>query len=496
MVALLQFLNKEFDRVDHYFARAMFLRGRDFALMLPNKGKTIKLAAFAHPAIANVVPIDIEFKNQIMLITGVNAGGKTMLLKSILSAVFLAKYLLPMKINASKSQIAQLKEITAIIDDPQSVKNDISTFAGRMVEFSKLFKKDNFIAGVDEIELGTDSDEAASLFKVILEKLMQKNTKIIITTHHKRLAAMLATNENVSLSAAIYDEQNQRPTFEFLHGTIGKSYAFETANRYGIPPNIISEAKEVYGEDKENLNDLIQTNIDLELKMREKLKILDAKIDKTDKLKDQLQNQKDIADQEIQKSKNEFEKKYIEAIEAAKKAAKETNPAQIHKLLNKAHQKKQQLQPKEQNRQYEKLKVGDFIKYNNAKGVIKSIKKTEALIECNGMKLRVPLKNLKRSGNQPPQKKIHTKIHIQKPTFSSIKLDLHGLRAEEAIEKLDKFLSDALITGYDEVLVYHGIGSGKLAYAVKEFLKSYPRVEKFSDAPANMGGFGATVIKL
>jgi len=113
------------------------------------------------------------------------------------------------------------------------------------------------------------------------------------------------------------------------------------------------------------------------------------------------------------------------------------------------------------------------------------------------MKLRVPISQLKRSGNKPPpKKKPQVKIQVQKPSFSSVKLDLHGLRAEEAIEKLDKYLSDALITGYDEVLVYHGVGSGKLAYAVKTFLKSHPKIKGFIDAPANMGGMGATVVRL
>ena len=169
-----------------------------------------------------------------------------------------------MKIDKHRSKIGHFKEIIAIVDDPQNVKNDISTFAGRMIAFSKLFGKNHFITGIDEIELGTDSDEAASLFKVILEKLIHKDIKIIITTHHKRLASMMAVNDEVELMAALYDEVNRKPTYEFLQGTIGKSYAFETALRYGIASSIVAEAKEVYGKDKEKLNDLIQKNIELE----------------------------------------------------------------------------------------------------------------------------------------------------------------------------------------------------------------------------------------
>ena len=495
----LTFINKAFDRFDHYQARIFFARAKELNFVKPASDKKITLTEFAHPALHDPKPTTIDFSKKILMITGVNAGGKTMLLKSILSAVFMAKYLLPMRINPHKSHIGHFKEIAAIIDDPQSVKNDISTFAGRMLEFSRLFGLNHFIAGVDEIELGTDSDEAASLFKVILERLAQKDAKIIITTHHKRLAAMMATHPEVELAAAIYDEKHQRPTFDFLYGTIGKSYAFETALRYGISATLVAEAKKVYGEDKEKLGELIQKNIDLELKTRAKLQELEREIARTKKLSEQLENQKFQGDEALKKVKSELEKEYAEAIEEAKKAAKSQDSTQIHRLLNKAHAKRTRAMQKEAAQQQEKepLKVGDWVKYRNTRGKILSLKKEEAMIESEGMRLRVPLKELRRSGNPPKQKKpASAKIRVDRPSHASVRLDLHGMRAEEAVEKLDSYLSDALVTGYDEVLIYHGVGTGKLAYAVKEFLKRHPKIKSFSDAPANMGGMGATLVRL
>lgn len=494
----LTFINKEFDRFDHYQARILFAKSRALSFIKPNKKSTISLDNFAHPALHDPKPISLNFEKKILMITGVNAGGKTMLLKSILSAVFMAKYLLPMTINPHKSSIGHFKEINAIIDDPQSVKNDISTFAGRMQEFSKLFSKDHFIVGVDEIELGTDSDEAATLFKVILEKLLQKSAKIIITTHHKRLAAMMAVNEEVDLLAAIYDEVQQKPTYTFLQGTIGKSYAFETAQRYGIPASLIQEAKVLYGEDKEKLGELIQRNIDLELEAKRRLTKLEEDEKSVLKLKHSLENQKETAEKILQENRRILEKKYQEAIDTAKLAAKENDPAQIHRLLNSANKKRnesrQSAAPIQEPRNF---KIGDMVKYNNTKGKIISLKKKEAMVESEGMRLHLPLSQLRHTGNNPPpKKKPQVKVHVQKPTHASIKIDLHGLRAEEAIDKLDQYLSDALVTGYDEVLIYHGVGSGKLAYAVKTFLKSHPKIKGFIDAPANMGGMGATVVRL
>ncbi|MDD2383999.1 MAG: endonuclease MutS2 [Sulfurospirillaceae bacterium] len=496
-VKFLAYANKEFDRFDSYYARVAYARAKDLEFVLPSRTNRIKLENFAHPALSNPKPISIDFSKQVLMITGVNAGGKTMLLKSILSAAILSKYLLPMKIDARDSTIGSFKEVFAILDDPQNVKNDISTFAGRMSEFSKLFGKRATLVGVDEIELGTDADEAATLFKVMIEKLVDKEMKIVITTHHKRLASLLATHPQVELLAAIYDEKSERPTYGFLKGTIGKSYAFETALRYGIPASLIAETRVLYGEDKEKLNELIQKNIDLELEMRQTSLALDDKLKEVDKLKESLKNEKEKVALDFDLAYSRMAKEYQEAIGEAKKAIKTEDPKEVHRLLNRANTLQKETKKVIPAQSKEPLHVNDMIKYGNSKGQIKSIKKDEAIIECEGITLRVPLHKLKRSGNPTPPRKHKNAITVSKETQgSSMMLDLHGLRADEAIERLDKFLSDALMNGFDEVLVYHGIGTGKLAYAVRTFLTSYPSLVSFGDAPINMGGFGATLIKL
>ncbi|QKF59348.1 endonuclease MutS2 [Aliarcobacter lanthieri] len=492
----LKFINKEFDKFDHYQARIFFSKIGDKNFILPSKNGENRLVDFCHPALSNPKPITIDFSKSVIMITGVNAGGKTMMLKSILSSIFLSKYLLPY--NAHKSTVvSNFKSINAVLDDPQSVKNDISTFAGRMVEFSKLFEVKNAIVGVDEIELGTDSDEAASLFKVIIEDLIKNDIKIIITTHHKRLAALMASNPDVELIAALYDEENQRPTYDFLQGTIGKSYAFETALRYKIPLGVVKRAKEVYGEDKDRLNELIERSSELEREYKQKIAKLDEEISNMQRISNNLKDQKEKLDEHIYSEKSKLHKEYKDAREEAKKAIKAKLIKESHQHLNISHKKVQEIQVEKIQEPIE-FKVGDRVKYRNTKGAIVSIKGNKAFIENDmGMKVQVQLSDLSRSGNPPP--KIPTKkaiVTVQKPETGSIKLDLHGQKAEEAIENLDKFLSDALLAGFEEVLVYHGIGTGKLAFAVKEFLKKHPRVKGFEDAHPSSGGFGAKVIKL
>ena len=500
----LRFINKEFDKFDHLQARLNFARAYDleFVYRLESAG-TLTLSEFCHPALKNPKPLSISFEKKITLITGVNAGGKTMLLKSLLSACLLAKYLLPCKINAHKSRLVAFKNIFAIISDPQNSKNDISTFAGRMLKFSKILEQNHFLLGVDEIELGTDSDEAASLYKSLLEFLSTKDCRVILTTHHKRLSAIMAHRSDVGLIAALYDEKNSRPQFAFLQGSIGKSYAFETALRYGIPSNIIAQAKEFYGADKERLNDLIERSSALELELSAKIAEYDKKLAKLDSKLEALKIQEQERESELKEQERVLQKTYQSALNELKSVMKENDNKIIHKVLNSAHrtlQDSKQKTTKEthkiQNLPQDPLKIGDFVKFGNTRGRLCAIKSKYLLLETeDGKRVKVQAKNL----HKMPKPAQNIKLSLERSAMqkgASPSLDLHGKRMEEAQEMMEEFLSNALIAGFDEVLITHGIGGGKLSVAVAEFLKQHPKVLSFSDAPPNMGGFGAKLVRL
>nr|WP_314888151.1 endonuclease MutS2 [uncultured Campylobacter sp.] len=491
----LKFINSAFDIFDAYQARVTMARSGDLEFVKTKSDGKIILKEFAHPAIKNPKSVSVDFSKKVLLITGVNAGGKSMLLKSILSASFLAKYQLPMRINAQNSHIGTFKEFDAVIEDPQNVKNDISTFAGRMVAFSKLFSKRNLLIGIDEIEIGTDFEEAASLYGVMIEKLIEGDVKMVITTHHKRLAMLLAKNPEVELVAALYDEENSRPKFEFLKGTIGKSYAFETAVRYGISANLVAEAKKLYGEEKENLNEIITKTLNLETRLNEDIRRVKVKEEKLDSLILNLKEQKEKNEAKERETILRLEREYYRAINEAKNAVKLEDAKDKQRAINKANESVRSIVKPEISAAPE-LKVGDNVKYGNIKGVVVSLNKNDAVVRTDSVNLRVPLKELKKSGEpvKPATKGIILKV--QKPQNASVALDLHGLRADEAIQKLDKFISDSLVAGFDEVQVYHGIGTGRLAYAVKNFLREHPSVKEFFDAPPNQGGFGAKIVKL
>ena len=492
----LKFINSAFDYIDSLIARVSFAKSRDYNFVLANSSKDIILSEFAHPALKNPKRISVDFRGKILLITGVNAGGKSMLLKSILSATLLAKYLLPMSINSAKSSIGSFKEFEAIIEDPQNSKNDISTFAGRMLGFSKILGKKQILIGVDEIELGTDFEEAASLYSVLLTSMMSSDIKIVITTHHKRLAMLLAKNSEVELIAALYDEQNSRPKYEFLKGIIGKSYAFETASRYGIPANLVASAKSAYGDDKENLNEMISKALNLELELKLKLKSTEEKELKLDELLKDLKEAKIRADETLRARLSSLEAEFYKAINEAKRGINLKDTKEKQRSLNNANSIAKSIQKPMILSEPIELKVGDRVKYDKIKGVVLSLSKNDAIIDSNGVNLRVPISLLKLTNQSPLNNQKSVNISLSRPNSASVMIDLHGLRSDEAIEKLDKFISDALIAGFDEVLIKHGIGTGKLAYAIKEFLKSHPSVKAFKDGAPSEGGFGSKVVKL
>jgi DNA mismatch repair protein MutS2 len=493
-VRFLDFVNQAFDRFDHYQARVRYARAHDYVFVPPVKGHKVELDSFAHPAISDPTPVDLKLDKSVMLLTGVNAGGKTMLLKSILSAVYMSRHLLPYRCNPTKTIVGTFKQIEAIIDDPQSVKNDISTFAGRMLEFGKLFRLWGALVGVDEIELGTDADEAAALFKVLIDELRKRDNIFVVTTHHKRLAALMGDDDDVELVAALYDEASRRPTYRFLQGSIGKSYAFETAERYGIPASVVERAKEFYGEDKERLGELIERSSELERTMRSKINELENQKQALTKKQAQIERLEEKMKEEQRKVLATYENRYNAATKRAQEALKAKESTEGRRKLNEAHKHRLKATPKPSKITYTPT-VGDRIKYRSYRGEVLSIKANEATIIVDGLKMRVPTKDLRLSQEpppKPPQPKASTKVEMDK-SRARVSIKLLGMFGDEAMDAVDRFISDALVAGLNEVEIIHGTGTGVLAKLVNEYLSQHPKIQGFYRMPGNMG---ATIVEL
>ncbi|GAB0173496.1 Recombination and DNA strand exchange inhibitor protein MutS [Helicobacter trogontum] len=520
-IHFLRFVHTEYDFMDRALARLHFARDFNYSFVFAeNKQNTsIILHEYAHPSLKNPIPINVAMPTNLLMITGVNAGGKTMLLKSILSALWCAKLYIPMRINAHKSQIPYIKNIHIIAQDPQDSHNDISTFSGRIQEISTLLMQKDMILGIDEIEIGTDSSEAASLYKVILESFLENNVKIIVTTHHKHLAALMADNTHTKLLAALYDYKRACPTFSFAEG-IGKSYAMECAKQYGIPQEIINEAKKVHGDEANKLERLIEESHTQITKNRQDSLKLQALIKEQDSKIQELENAKKQLKVNFEEQSLALKRHYNEAIKEIKMLAKQSSGnlkvlqnlkeldnhalqgtqeivKNIHKLLNKAH-KNEAKSPRIHIESVQKYNINDMVQYQNKQAKIIAQNKDSYTIELqNGVRLKgvqgVALKPM--SAIQVKQQ-VTLGYKLEAEIRATTRLDLHGYTREEAQMLLEDFINQAIMAKFSEVLIVHGMGNGILKRMVESFLDSCNYIRGYVQAPPNMGGLGAKIVYL
>jgi DNA mismatch repair protein MutS2 len=263
-----------------------------------------------------------------------------------------------------------------------------------------------------------------------------------------------------------------------------------------VPPAIVNEAKKVYGEDKENLNELIEKSTSLEREMRQKIEKIDSELKAVEKQKQKLVDEEERLKEQHRKAIATLENRYNAATKKAREALKAKESTEGRRLLNEAHKRKQVEVKEAKLKETEPLKEGDKVKYRSHKGELLSIRGKDATIIVDGLKMRVPLKELKKRGDTPNVKapaKPKKSTHQVEKSGASVSVKLLGMYADEAIDTVDKFLSDALVNNLSEVQIIHGTGGGVLSKLVTEYLKKHPKIQKFYRMPGNLG---ITVVEL
>jgi len=299
----------------------------------------------------------------------------------------------------------------------------------------------------------------------------------------------MAGDEDVELVAALYDEKKRQPTYTFLQGSIGKSYAFETAERYGIPISTVNRARRIYGEDKERLNELIEHSTKLEREMREKTAEMERQIETLRRKEEKLKEIEEKLILQQRKTLATLENRYNAATKRALAALKTAESAEARRLLNEAHRHKSRAVIEKNESASDKLTIGANVKYHSHEGEVISLKGNEAVISVEGIKMRVPRRDLCLSAHKTKSRKqkAKTDIKIEKSNHASLSIKLLGMRADEAVDELDAFLSNALLHGLNEVEIIHGTGTGVLAKTVAEYLRHHPKIKNFYRVPGNMG---------
>lgn len=468
-----------------------------------------------------VIPLDIEIgkKFRTLIISGPNAGGKTVALKTVGLFVLMTQcgLLIPCGFD---SELSLFTRLFADIGDDQSIENDLSTFSSHMQHLSEMASQldDQTLILIDEMGSGTDPKEGASLAIALLEYFNTHRAVSIVTTHHGELKAFAHNTPGVENGSMEFDQATLEPTYVFRPGIPGSSYAMEISRRIGLHPDIIERAKSLSGTEALRLETLIH---DLQSRVKKyETDLADINREKTglegmvkfynDRSKELKQKERTLKQtilEEKQRVLVEANKKIEAAILEIKKAeaSKEAIKSAKASIQNERLATDQALADEKKLTEFVSeplhVKKGDrvYIRHMDIEGtVIESPGNGgQALIAVGAIRLKIDPRQLSPAQNAGEKNSSPARQTIQWDTDDiGQELDLRGLTAEEALYEVDKYLTDAGILGFREVTLLHGKGSGILRNRINEFLKRDRRIDSYRLGQYGEGDTGVTVVVL
>ena len=489
-----------------------------------------------------VVPLTLTLGDayQTLLITGPNAGGKTVAMKTMGVLALMLAYGLPIPADDT-SRMPVFDQVFVDIGDEQSIEEDLSTFSSHISNLRYVLKHatDRSLVLIDEAGTGTDPDEGGALAQAMLERLNERHTRTIATTHHGTLKVFAHQTEGVENGSMEFDHETLRPTYRFQPAVPGSSYAFEIAERMGLASELISRARTLVGEQKAALEDLITT-------LEQRTQNLAARLKEADKTLKEAQHEKRKYQERLQKSEKERAEIRQQALEEAERIVNEAN-ARIERTIreikeaeaereatkqarerletfketvgdsldaveDEAETQREPVAPDERKsveaeapapaaRATGPLAVGDRVRLDEGAmtGEVQALENGEAVITAGAMRMRVDRKRLTKVGGPTKQQvTVNRTSSGSEPAIAqaSRSVDLRGYRVEEALTAVRRHLDTAMAANLAQVEILHGKGTGALREAIHEHLSQEPAVASFREAPLQHGGSGVTLVDL
>jgi len=479
-----------------------------------------------HPLIDSqtVVPIDVDPREgtRAVVITGPNTGGKTVSLKTVGLLVLMAQSGLHIPAQ-SGSQLPCFHSVYADIGDEQSIEQSLSTFSGHITNIIRILKEIDHRSLVifDELGSGTDPQEGAAIARAILSHLLDTGAMTLVATHYPELKTYAHSTDGVVNASLEFDIKTLRPTFKLVLGLPGRSNALAIAQRLGLPQSIIDSAKaEINPLDlrADKLLDDIRKERNRTSREREKLEKARIKLEKQNlELEKRLEKIEDERRDTLAKARAEGElevavlRSNIESLKSQLKKAKQPLDVlknieeKIEEIENKTTQPVERQLPIT-NSQLPKLGERVTVSTLNAEGVVTAIGESDAEIQIGTIRMRARFADLERvnkSQIEIEKSKVESRKSndLRPATFDSKKspgmeVDLRGLMSEDALDKMEKYLEQAYLSGLPFVRIIHGKGTGKLRQAVRDALRGHSYVKSFEEGGNNEGGEGVTVAKL
>jgi DNA mismatch repair protein MutS2 len=521
----------ELQKAYEFLARIDFIRAKaKFSIEingdLPVLGKNPELVWYnaQHPLLSlslkgkrEVVPLNIELNpaDRMLLVSGPNAGGKSVALKTIglLQYMVQCGMLVPM---SDRSRVGVFQKIFLDIGDQQSIENDLSTYSSHLKNMNMFLQQagENTLVLMDELGSGTDPNFGGAIAQAILDALLRKRVWGVATTHYYNLKLFAGERQGIRNAAMRFDEKNLVPLYILDQGKPGSSFALEIARKTGLPAETLAEAERLVGKDLAGFETLVRSLDKEKQQVTERLK----KIEKQEaSLKDSLTRYQTLSAELEAKKKQIIEK----AKEDAANLLKDTN-RQIEKTIrhireNRAEKKETlkmrktlqdlssrvKAEPAKVKAEPVTLKEGDRVRIigQDSSGVILSMQGKNAYVQFGDLTSTVKLDKLEKITSSV-QKEITERLRsaginvLEKRANFQTTLDIRGRRVEEVGRLLDQFMDTAILLGQGELRILHGKGEGVLRKVVRDQLKRYKEVASVADEHVERGGDGITIVVL
>ena len=510
--------------LDFIFAKGkLSLKMNGFEPILNENGE-IHLKKARHPLLGEkAVPIDLDMDSELrgIIVTGPNTGGKTVTLKIAGLFVLMAQSGLHLP-TSDRSSVSVFRGVYADIGDEQSIEQSLSTFSSHMVNIVDILAKAgrNNLVLLDELGAGTDPVEGAALAMAIIDTLMAKGVKAIVTTHYSELKAYAYNNPGLANASVEFDVDTLRPTYRLLMGIPGRSNAFDIALSLGVDKNVVLKADEYMSKEQKEVHDFL-ANLEEGRARTEKAKReaeeLKAKLETVER--DMARREKELKEKEanlIRKAEEradrlvrEKRREADEALREIKSMLSEVSAKEREKVMTVVKAKKKKIEdlaskPEETVYGGEKLKKvekGDEVyipRLNKNAVVLDIVSKNEVLIQAGIMKVTMRLSELRAVTNKKEDQSNTYQSHMKAAKARTVKneVSLRGMTADEAEVELSKFLDDACLANLEEIKIIHGLGTGVLKKMVYDFLKKDHRVKEQRLGGYYEGGAGVTIAKL
>ena len=463
-----------------------------------------------------VVPVDIRMEEttDTLIITGANAGGKTVALKTLglLTAMAQAGIHIPAH---PASELAVFRSIFADIGDEQNIEGNLSTFSAHMVRINAILKEagHNVLVLLDELGSGTDPSEGAALGIAILDHLREKGAQSVITTHLNLLKTYAYTHGGVENVSVEFDPVTLRPTFRLIYGIPGMSNALAIAGNLGISPQIIKEASRYLKEADRQIIHLMQglqeKQSSLEIKEAEMVKLKEMTVqyqDKAQQLVELIRSQKEKILSGYEARARGVVREVEEELKRISADAKKSDRAQLEERRKAARAVKEKIaahfdRGKPKKEIIKELEVGQRVRLADVKkgGVViradNALKKAE--IQVGNVRIMASFRELDLVEEKEERgEAADTSWRKIITSRSSSQVNVIGMRVDEAIPVVEKAIDNALLNGFSELEIIHGIGTGRLRKAIREYLKEHSSVKDFKLGGSQKGGTGVTIVEI